>query len=291
MMGDSTRFSSYSLFHSFQVLSFFFISLYFCFSLICPHLHPFIVLPIPDSLAAVPPPSIHPVLDTAYPILLASLSSQQGSFLKSPRPTSSLRRKSHLIYFLLLLSGNVELNPGPPTPANISIASLNIRSASVISPDLDKPAVLHDFILDNSLDIVLLTETWLSPDTPVSVTNSLTPSNFSFFHQPRLTGRGGGLAVIHRSYLKISEIPPLPVSSFESLSFRLTLPTKTLNFLSVYRPPSSFDLLSLKNFLTCFPISVHKLPSCSFLVISTFTWTTPLLLTPDSSLNFSIPST
>ena len=143
------------------------------------------------------------------------------------------------LLFLPVLSGNAEFSPGPSNPITLSVTSLNIRSASIVTSDLDKPSVLQDFILDNSLDVLFLTETWLSPDTPTSVLNSLTPLTYSFLHQPRLTGRGGGLAVIYRSYLKISRIDALAKSSFESLCLRLALPTKTLNFLIVYRPPSS----------------------------------------------------
>ena len=236
-MGD--RSYSYQLFHSLHVFSLLFILLYFFLSLSCPYCHSVIILSCHDTTAFAPPASVHPSLDNLSSTLLASLPFQRRSLLPSPRPSFfNSYRASLLIYFSLLLSGDIQLNPGPSTSNLISFATLNIRSASVVTSELDKPAVLHDFILDNSLDIVLLTETWLSNDVPSCVLNSLTPANFSLLHKPRLTGRGGGLAVLYRSYFKISEIPPPTASSFESLCFKLSLPCKTLNFLSVYRPPS-----------------------------------------------------
>jgi exonuclease III len=150
----------------------------------------------------------------------------------------------------LLLSGDIELNPGPPSQTDLSFATLNIRSASSITWDLDKPTVLRDFILRQSIDILLLSETWLSPDSPSSVLNSLIPPGFSLFHKPRSTGRGGGLAVIFRSSLSISEAALSSFSSFESLCFTLTLASKTFVFLGVYRPPSS----SLSDFFSDLPL-------------------------------------
>src|SRR6201996_7136625 len=215
------------------------ISLCFFLSLGCPYFHSAGVLSCHDTTEFTLPASVHPSLDNLSSTLLASLPFQRHSLLPSPRPSVfSSYRASLLIYFSLLLSGDIQLNPGPFTSNFISFATLNIRSASFVTSGLDKPAVLHDFILDNSLEIVLLTETWLSNDVPSCVLNSLTPPNFSLLNQPRLTGRGGGLAVLHRSYFKISEIPSPTTSSFESLCFKLSLSSRTFNLLFVYRPPS-----------------------------------------------------
>src|SRR6201996_8073180 len=214
-------------------------SLYFFLSLSCPYFYSAIILSCHDSTTFTPPASLHPSLDNLSSTFLASLPFQRRSLLPSARPSFfNSYRVSLLIYFLLLLSGDIQLNPGPFTSKCISFSTLNIRSASVVTSELDKPAVLYDFILDNSLDIVLLTEMWLSNDVPSCVLNSLTPPNFSLLNKPRLTGRGGGLAVLHRSYFKISEIPSPTTSSFESLCFKLSLSSRTFNFLSVYRPPS-----------------------------------------------------
>ena len=120
----------------------------------------------------------------------------------------------------MLLSGDVELNPGPLSNlCNINFATLNIRSASTINSDLDKPAVLQNIILDNSLDILVLTETWLSEDTPSSVLNSLTPPNFSLFHKPRLTGRSvlRSFTGLSLRYLKLYLLPTLHSNLFASV--------------------------------------------------------------------------
>ena len=224
-------------------------SLYVMFHFSCPHLQSFSPIDIPDTPSLIPPASLHPCLDGLYSLLLASNRSR-WLFLSSAAhfPVKNRYRSSFLIYLCLLLCGDIELNPGPNQSTRFSLGTLNIRSATTVTPDLDKPTVLHDFILDNSLEILTLTETWLSPDTPSLTLNSLTPPNFHLIHKPRLTGRGGGLAVIYRSYLKIKELSIPSYSSFESLCFNLTLPSKSLSFLTVYRPPSS----SLSSFCTEF---------------------------------------
>src|SRR6267154_2173429 len=49
----------------------------------------------------------------------------------------------------------------------------------LISPLLDKPAILQDFISDHAIDILAVTETWLTPATLPSTLNSLTPPGYS----------------------------------------------------------------------------------------------------------------
>src|SRR5215469_5699497 len=232
IVATPTMSNYFPLLHSFHVLSFGFVAVFFIFFFSCPYLNS-----VPsDSLsqtASFPSASLHPSLNGVYSSLFSSLRSLRRSFTATSRPRFFSRKELAylLIYFSLLLSGDVELNPGPSPPNNLSFATLNIRSASSVTSELDKPTVLRYFILCNSLDILLLTETWLSSDSPPSVVNSLTPAGYSLLHQPRSTGRGGGLAVIYRSCLSISDIALPVLSSFESLCFSFALPTQSLPFL------------------------------------------------------------
>lgn len=196
--------------------------------------------PPPHCQLTRPSASIHPVLDGLYPAFLAFLPSQRRSLVLLHRPSYfNCHTASFLVYFTLLLCGDIQLNPGPDTSTSISYACLNVRSASSITDDLNKPAVLHEFISDNSLELLSLTETWLSPDTPPSTLNGLTPPHFSIIHKPRPAGRGGGLALIYRSYLKLSEITFPSYTSFEALGVQFTVASKHFTLLTIYRPPSS----------------------------------------------------
>ena len=63
---------------------------------------------------------------------------------------------NHGILILLLLAGDVELNPGP-SPLNFT--HLNIRSIR----SFQKSSSLHNYLVDHPTEILSLNETWLQP--------------------------------------------------------------------------------------------------------------------------------
>ncbi len=97
---------------------------------------------------------------------------------------------------MLLISGDVELNPGPCTHMTlaevkamkgITIGHLNICSLSPKSDDI------RYTLLESHLDILCLSETWL---TDVTSSGPLIQNGFSLLRQDRCLGyrsRGGGL--------------------------------------------------------------------------------------------------
>ena len=112
-------------------------------------------------------------------------------------------------------------------------------------PKIIKPRAsssLHNYLADHPTDILSLNETWLQPTDSDNFISSLAPSGFSILNSSRLTGHGGGLAVIHKSFLKIKSFRarnfPSPVS-FELMATKLTSGNKETIFLNIYRPPSS----------------------------------------------------
>jgi len=59
---------------------------------------------------------------------------------------------------LIVLSGDIQINPGP-----LQFGCLNCCSAAPKIP------LIHDLMNDNSLDVLLISETWFTTDTPQSV--------------------------------------------------------------------------------------------------------------------------
>ena len=94
------------------------------------------------------------------PLLWPSVSRRFGR-----RPAGTAR--AVLLVSLLLLSGDVQLNPGAitnvNTPNSINIGALNCFSAS------GKIALIHNVIADYDVDFLALSETWFTTDTPSSI--------------------------------------------------------------------------------------------------------------------------
>jgi len=71
-------------------------------------------------------------------------------------------------------------------------------------------------ISDYNLDVLCLTETWLKPNNHISL-NEFTPQDYSYKHEPRLKGKGGGVAVIYSNILKTTKKSSFSYTSFEVL--------------------------------------------------------------------------
>src|SRR5437867_3930144 len=184
--------------------------------------------PLGPTLTPIPSSSLSPCF-TNYHFSLLSIS----FVLRRPSLSCSRRFNFHVV-LLLLLAGDVQSNPGPVvTSSSLNFSCLNIRSASSISTDLDKPAVLQEFLSDHSIDILALTETWLTPETLPSTLNSLTPPGYSIIHSPTPQGKGGGLGLIFHSYLKVSTVSLPFLSSFEFLCVRLTIASTSFTLLVI----------------------------------------------------------
>ena len=108
---------------------------------------------------------------------------------------------------------------------------LNVRSLN------NKTFGYCEFVKDNNLDFFIITESWLNSSDTVTLVET-TPPNYSFFHQPRMSGRvGGGIAVIHKDKFKCSPVNSFGTfTSFEMLSFVLNGNVPLLCVV-IYRPP------------------------------------------------------
>ncbi len=57
-------------------------------------------------------------------------------------------------------------------------------------------------IIDNSFDVLCLTETWLKSNDNIGL-NESTPPSYCYKHEPGQTGRGGGVTTIYSDILNI----------------------------------------------------------------------------------------
>jgi exonuclease III len=115
----------------------------------------------------------------------------------------------------------------------LAFGMINARSVK------NKCTVLNEFISDNKLDVVGITETWLGKyDQPVL--HNLCPAGYKIASKIRQTGRGGGVAIIYNADLKVKIVKQKEFASFEIVQILIQSPGNTsLSMSLLYRPPPS----------------------------------------------------
>ena len=119
--------------------------------------------------------------------------------------------------------------PGPstarPHPPQITFGCYNARSA------VSKAALLHDLISDRHIDLLALTETWVTSHTPRAVYADLAPPGYAVLNVPREIRRGGpqqggGLAVVFRDSIVVRPLvlTNLSVKTFEVQIVKIIAP-------------------------------------------------------------------
>ena len=143
-----------------------------------------------------------------------------------------LSRKYFVMFLLLFLSGDIQLNLGPfslksqyvsspldvyepflsPTVPKLLMATLNSRSV------VNKSAVINNHILENKIDILCITETWINDgEFSNSLLSSLIPSNYvlSQYYGRLPPFRGGGVAIINHKSVHHTHVSTPVFSTFE----------------------------------------------------------------------------
>jgi len=94
---------------------------------------------------------------------------------------------SALTAVLLVITG-IETNPGP---AAVKMGLLNARSM------VNKGSLVQDIIASHNLDVLAVTETWITRDDPEAVKLDAVPADYVISHLPRpmatVHSRGGGV--------------------------------------------------------------------------------------------------
>jgi len=108
----------------------------------------------------------------------------------------SIRFRSLFLLLFVLLSDDIELNPGPSA---FTLCTLNIRS--ILHP-LHSAALSH-LIDTHNPDLFCLTETWIKPTNTAAELLNCTPPHYSLISTPRngsnkISSSGGGTAFLIR---------------------------------------------------------------------------------------------
>jgi len=152
----------------------------------------------------------------------------------------SRRSPSVVVFALLLLRAGVESNPGPDAVCVTGV--VNCRSAN------HKIPVIHDLITDRNMDVLLLSETWFTFDTPQSILLDVAPAGYAALHVVRPTGpgkpkRGGKLAAVFRESVLVRVhhlASTLAPRTFELQLLRVGTGSgscMSFSIVYIYRPP------------------------------------------------------
>ena len=106
----------------------------------------------------------------------------------------------------------------------------------------NKTTDICDHVIQANVDLVFLYETWLRPEGDESDCAALTLPGVCLKSLPRMSGAGGGFAVLYRNSLTKNiavSTRDFVYTAFEMCEVRISHDSHTVVFLSVYRPPPS----------------------------------------------------
>ena len=138
----------------------------------------------------------------------------------------------------------------------------------------NKISTLIQFLEDNSIDICLLTETWLKTQNNF-VTALLKEAGYKITHCVRQNKKGGGVAIVSKHIFETKYEKLVEYNSFECIiqSFRIKNVSSSFTVILIYRPESQSDNLTMfldefynlteyaqlnfKHFIICGDLNIH----------------------------------
>ena len=103
----------------------------------------------------------------------------------------------------------------------------------------NKTDVIRDIVIDHDIDILSLTETWLTTrDKDDLHVKGLSLVGYEFSHIPRRGNRGyGGVGFLHKAAIKIIKSDVYKSDSFENMQIKFNTGSRCLDLVTLYRPP------------------------------------------------------
>ncbi len=177
----------------------------------------------------------------------------------------------------------------PTVAASHNINPVSLLLANVRSLGNKLPEFLHLLYTENQDNIVCLTETWLTGDTPDSVLHS---NIHQLFRMDRPYARGGGIVIYVPHYLNPSLVLSHCDTDFEIIGVRIRVHSRIVIVLCVYRPPHNYDCANMVTYLDNY-ISSTKSPclivgdfNCPKISWSTYSCCPGATLADQQLLNF-----
>ncbi|HBK70682.1 MAG TPA: hypothetical protein DDZ39_03320, partial [Flavobacteriaceae bacterium] len=139
---------------------------------------------------------------------------------------------------------------------DLLIGVQNIRSVN------GKETDIYELINELNLDVLCLTETWLTGSSEDNIhIAAMIPYNFTFFHIPRKFCRGGGVgAVIKKNmcHVTICNRDQSEYVSFEYVEILLKFSSKLMRLIVLYRSPSQSINIFIEEFYEFMDVILKK---------------------------------
>ena len=87
--------------------------------------------------------------------------------------------------------------------------------------------------------MMAISKTWLKSSRDSNVIKDIVPNGYCIKQTPRLTGKGGGVAIIHKSEIVLHKQDTDAFRSFEHIEHRLKTPMSSMRIVVFYCPPQS----------------------------------------------------
>lgn len=103
-----------------------------------------------------------------------------------------------------------------------------------------RDSIAYDYMIDNQMDILLITETWINNDEHMAKIrcSELNTREFRMDTSNR-EKRGGGVGIVYDSNIKVRKLKHDVLRTFQYAMWEVIKQNTTYNFICVYRPPSS----------------------------------------------------
>ena len=115
-----------------------------------------------------------------------------------------------------------------------TLATVNTRSIK------GKDQYLHQYLMENNIDIGTVTKTWLSDadaDKLWLQTTDLNTNNYKLVLVHKSNGRGGGIGIIYKSQLQMEPKCNGQMHSFEYGVWKVKTKKTTITVIAIYYPP------------------------------------------------------
>ena len=132
-----------------------------------------------------------------------------------------------------LVTAIIEKSDGIQYDNKLKIGLVNARSVK------NKDAILHNYMIEKDLDIMVITETWLKDsDTHWLKASSLSSDYITLETVNRNERRGGGVAICHTNNIQLEVIEKQISTSLERITVKVTNTKKPLTITGLYHPPA-----------------------------------------------------